>query len=81
MIAYVIILLVVVHIIIGGTRGLYRHEMIQKYHYDFYDAHPRSFIGKVLYNLNYGIFSWTTFFISLSSVAIAFVVIHVYQQN
>ncbi len=81
MIAYVVISLVVVHFIIGGIRGLYRHGMIQKYRYDYYDAHPRSFIGKILHNLNYGIFSWTTFFISLSLVAIAFFVVHVYQQN
>ena len=69
-----------VHLVIGCIRGLYRYKMIQKYQYDYYDTHPLSFMGRVVHNLNYGIFSLTTFYISASIIVFAFFAFNAWKQ-
>jgi len=66
----VIILFMVVHLIVGSIRGMYRYQMIKKYQYDYYHNHPLKLIGRIRHNLFYGIFTAVAFYISAALTAL-----------
>jgi len=66
----------VVHLIAGCILGIYRYGMIEKYQFDYYDAHPRSFLGKIGHNLVHGLLGATTLYFSISIIVIALVAIY-----
>jgi hypothetical protein len=71
----VIVLFLLIHLIVGSIRGIYRFRMIEKYQYDYYDDHPLQLIGKVGHNLFYGTFTLPAFYISVSITTVALFVL------
>lgn len=69
-----------IHFIISCIRGFYRYGMIEKYHYDYYDTHPKSFIRKIGHNLIHSFISATTFYVSISLLAFFYFVFHAMKQ-
>ncbi len=64
-----------IHFIVGSIRGIYRHKMVEKYQYDYYDNLPLKLIGRLKHNWLYGTFTATAFYISIPLTLIAFLCI------
>lgn len=69
------VLFLLIHLIVGSIRGIYRYRMIEKYQYDYYDDHPLKLIGRVGHNLFYGTFTLPAFYISVSITTVALFVL------
>ncbi|TRX46410.1 hypothetical protein FNH22_30935 [Fulvivirga sp. M361] len=76
-----IILFMVIHMIVGGIRGIYRYQMIKKYQYDYYDNHPLRLMGRIRHNLFYGTFTTTTFYISATLTAMTVFALLAFTQS
>jgi hypothetical protein len=71
-----IVLFLVIHLIVGSIRGIYRYRMIEKYQYDYYDNHPLKLIGRVWHNFIYGTFALEALYISASLTIMVLFVAH-----
>lgn len=63
---YISISLVVIHLMIGGIRGMYRFRHINKYHYDYYEINRLSAKRKLRHNLLHSILNLKTLFLSIA---------------
>nr|WP_298995551.1 hypothetical protein [uncultured Allomuricauda sp.] len=68
----IIMVLLFVHLILGGVRGLYRHLMIEKHQHNYYADPPMNIFGKLAHNWLAGTLSSTTFFLSASITVMLF---------
>ncbi|NAY91207.1 hypothetical protein GTQ34_04680 [Muricauda sp. JGD-17] len=68
----IIIVLLFIHFIMGGIRGLYRHHMIEKHQYNYYSDPPMNLLGKLAHNWMVSTLSSTTFFLSASITVMLF---------
>lgn len=69
---------VVIHLIAGCIKGVYRYSMIEKYQYDYYDAHPQKLFGRIRHNLVRGVLAASTFYFSFSILGITLLVIYIF---
>ncbi|MGW9684430.1 hypothetical protein [Flagellimonas sp. 2504JD1-5] len=55
---------VLFYLVVGGVRGFYRHQMIEKHQYNYYSDPPMNLLSKLAHNWLNGTFSLTTLLIS-----------------
>ncbi|PWL40008.1 hypothetical protein DKG77_04055 [Flagellimonas aquimarina] len=65
---------VLIHLVVGSVRGFYRHQMIERYQYNYYSDPPMNLLSKLAHNWLNGTFSLTTLLISASLTILLFII-------